>query len=54
MFKIRTIWNLIGIGLFLGFVAMIVFAGYYGLNLKMQIANTLQLQGMDWWYYVLY
>lgn len=54
MFKIRNIGNLIVIGLFLCFVVILVFAGYYELNLKMQIANTLQLQRMDWWYYVLY
>lgn len=54
MFKIYEYWNLIGIGLFLCFVVILVYSGYYELNLKMQIANTLQLQGMDWWFYILY
>lgn len=49
-----NIGNLIGIGLFLCFVVILVCAGYYELNLKMQIANTLQLQGMDWWFYILH
>lgn len=46
--------NLIGIGLFLGFVVILIYSGYYELNLKMQIANTLQLQGIDWWFYILH
>lgn len=49
-----NIGNLIGIWLFLCFVVILVCAGYYELNLKMQIANTLQLQGMDWWFYILH
>lgn len=49
-----NIGNLIGIGLFLCFVVILVCARYYELNLKMQIANTLQLQGMDWWFYILH
>lgn len=49
-----NIGNLIGIGLFLGFVVILIYSGYYELNLKMQIANTLQLQGMDWWFYMLH
>lgn len=46
--------NLIGICLFLGFVVILIYSGYYELNLKMQIANTLQLQGIDWWFYILH
>lgn len=49
-----NIGNLIGIGLILGFVVILICAGYYELNLKMQIANTLQLQGIDWWVYMLH
>lgn len=49
-----NIGDLIVIGLILGFVVILICAGYYELNLKMQIANTLQLQGIDWWFYVLY
>lgn len=49
-----NIGNLISIGLFLGFVVILIYSGYYELNLKMQIANTLQLQGMDWWFYILH
>nr|WP_278459186.1 hypothetical protein [Methanobrevibacter smithii] len=49
-----NIGNLIGIGLFLCFVVILICAGYYELNLKMQIANTLQLQGIDWWVYMLH
>lgn len=47
-----NIKDLIVIGLILGFVVILIYAGYYELNLKMQIANTLQLQGIDWWFYV--
>gem|GEM_PF-3033326 len=49
-----NIENLICIGLFLCFVVILICAGYYELNLKMQIANTLQLQGIDWWFYMLH
>ena len=54
VFKNMNIRDLIVIGLILGFVVILIYAGYYELNLKMQIANTLQLQGIDWWFYVLY
>lgn len=45
--------DILFIGLLLGFLVVLVCAGYYELNLKIQIANTLQLQGLDWWFYVL-
>lgn len=46
--------EIIIIAFLLIFLGICIYTGYYELNLKMQIANTLQLQGIDWWFYILH
>lgn len=46
--------EIIIMGFLLIFLGVCICTGYYELNLKMQIANTLQLQGIDWWFYLLH
>ena len=49
-----NITDYITICLLLVFIIILFCAGYYTLSLKIQVANTLGLHGIDYWWFLLH